>query len=154
MITPRETLYAALFAKFAGLTFSSGGATSFGTTSRRLEHWEEVELEGYPALFMVQATERVVQTRGLPPKWSLGILLYIYVRTLAQQDKTVVPSTLLNPIIDALDTALRHDDLQAGTCTLGGLVSHAWISGPIETSEGNLGDLEVAVVPVEIVVPT
>jgi hypothetical protein len=154
MIISRETLYAAIFAKFAGLTFTSGGATAFATNSRKLEHWEDVEPEGYPALFQVQAREAVKQTRGLPPAWSLELLLYIYVRTNAQQDATIIPSQLLNPILDAIDTALRPDDLKAGTCTLGGLVSHAWISGPVETSEGNLGDLEIAVVPIEILVPS
>jgi len=154
MITSRETLYAAIFAKFAALSFTSGSATTFVTRSRKLEHWEDVESEGYPCLFQVQTREAVEQKRGLPPKWTLEMLLYIYVRTSAQMDATVIPSQLLNPIIDALDAALAHDDLRAGTCTLGGLVSHAWISGPIETSEGNLGDIEVAVVPLEIVVPS
>lgn len=150
----RETLYAAIFAKFASLTFSSGGATTFASNSRRLQHFEQVEPEGFPALFMVQTTESVVQQRGLPPKWTLGMLLYVYVKTNAQQDTTVVPSQLLNPILDAIDAALAVDDFKAGTCTLGGLVSHAWISGPVETSEGNLGDLEIAVVPLEILVPS
>ena len=154
MNTARETLYAALFAKFAGITFTSGAATSFATTSRKLAHFEEVEAEGFPALFMVQTTESVQQQRGLPPKWTLGMLLYVYVKTMGQQDATVIPSQLLNPIVDAIDAALAPDDLKVGTCTLGGLVSHAWISGPVETSEGQLSDLEICVVPIEILVPS
>lgn len=150
----RESLYQAIFAKFAGLSFTSGTKTAFGLTSRRLQHWEDLEIENFPALMQVQTKESVKQTRGIPTAWTLEMLLYIYVRTEAQQDATVIPSQLLNPIMDAIDAALRPDDLKAGTCTLGGLVSHAWISGPIETSEGNLGDLEVAVVPLEIVVPS
>ena len=150
----RESLYAAIFAKFAGLTFTSGSKTAFGYTSRRLFHWETVELDSFPALMQVQTKEVPKQQRGLPTAWTLEVLLYIYVRTEAQQNSTIIPSQLLNPIMDALDTALRPDDLKSGTCTLGGLVSHAWISGPVETSEGNLGDLEVAVVPLEIVVPS
>ena len=154
MNVSRESLYAALFAKFASLSFTSGDATTFITNSRRLKHWEEVEPEGFPCLFQVQAKETVKQVRGLPPKWGLELLLYIYVKTNGQSDPTAIPSQLLNPIMDAIDTALRPDDLKSGTCTLGGLVSHAWISGPVETSEGNLGDIEVAVVPIEIVVPS
>jgi hypothetical protein len=154
MMQSRESLYAAIFAKFAGLTFSSGGKTAFGYTSRRLYHWEDLEMADFPAMMQVQTREVVKQTRGLPPKWTLEMLLYIYVRTEAQQDDSVIPSQLLNPIMDAIDLALKPDDLKAGTCTLGGLVSHAWISGPVETSEGNLGDLEVAVVPLDIVVPS
>ena len=150
----RESLYAAIFAKFAGLTFTSGTKTAFGYVSRRLYHWEDLELDDFPALMQVQTREIVKQSRGLPPAWTLSMSLYIYVRTEAQSDAVVIPSQLLNPIMDAIDNALRPDDLKSGTCTLGGLVSHAWISGPVETSEGNLGDLEVAVVPLEIVVPS
>jgi hypothetical protein len=153
MNVTRESIYAAVFARFAALSFVSGSATTFVTVSRKLQHWEEVEAEGYPALFQVQTTETVEQKRGLPPKWTLGILLYIYVRTQAQSGENVIPSQLLNPILDAVDGALRHDDLAAGTCTLGGLVSHAWVSGPVETSEGQLGDLELCVIPIEMLVP-
>jgi hypothetical protein len=154
MITARETLYAAIFAKFAGITFSSGGKTTFGYTSRRLYHWDDLELADFPAMMQVQTREAVKQTRGLPPKWTLEMDLYIYVRTEAQSDDSVIPSQLLNPILDAIDAALKPDDLKSGVCTLGGLVSHAWIEGSVETSEGNLGDLEVAVVPLSILVPS
>lgn len=154
MIQTREALYAAIFAKFANLSFTSGAHTAFAYSSRRLYLWEDLEIEQFPAMMQVQTKEVVKQQRGLPPKWTLEMLLYVYVRTVAQQDAAVIPSQLLNPIIDAIDRALAPDDLAAGTCSLGGLVSHAWIAGPIETSEGNLGDLEVAVVPLEIVVPS
>lgn len=150
----REQIYSTVFAKFSGLTFLSGTDTTFALTSRKLQHWEDVEVESFPALFQIQTQESVQQVRGLPPKWTLGLSLYIYVRTMAQQDDSVIPTQLLNPILDAVDNALRPDNLPVGTCTLGGLVSHAWISGPIETSEGLLGDIEVAIIPIEIVVPS
>ena len=149
----RETLYAAVFAKFAGLSFSSGGSTAFGTYSRRLQHWDDVASENCPALFQVQGSEVAEQVRGIPTKWRAQIYLYLYVKTNATMDGDAVPSQLLNPILDAIDNALRPDDLKAGTCTLGGLVSHCWINGAIETSEGNLGDTEVAIIPVEFYVP-
>ena len=154
MISTREALYAAIFTKFANLTFTSGSKTKFGYVSRRLYHWEDLELDDFPALMQVQTRETVKQSRGLPPAWTLEMLLYIYVRTEAQQEAAVIPSQLLNPIVDAIDKALVMDDLKSGTCTLGGLVSHAWIASPIETSEGNLGDLEVCVIPLEILVPS
>lgn len=155
MNIPRETLYAAIFAKFAGLTWTpgqSGTAGAFAVTSRRLRHWADPVVQ-FPALYQVQAKELAEQLRGVPTKWRLSLLLYIYVQTFGEQDASVTPSVLLNPILDAVDTALRPDAGPAGVCTLGGLVSHAWIAGEIETSEGNLGNTEVAVVPVELFVP-
>jgi hypothetical protein len=147
----RETIYAALFAKFASL--NNGGDMLFKTTSRRLRHFHDVEAEEQPALFMVQTMESNVQERGKPPRWVLHCDLYIYVRTDACLDQSVVPSQLLNPLIDAIEAALGRDDQSNYAQTLGGLVSRVWIDGNIETSEGNLGDQEIAVIPLSILVP-
>ena len=108
---------------------------------------------GFRPLDAAQVKELTQQKRGLPTQWTLGIELYLYVGTNTQMDDTVTPSLLLNPILDAVDNALRPDNQVLGTCTLGGLVSHAWIAGAIETSEGNLGSIEVAIVPIEMLVP-
>ena len=146
MNTARETIYAALFTQVST-------AAGFTTKSRRLRHWDDVRAEEMPALFQTQITENAEQRRGVPGKWSLHAQLWVYVSTAAQQDPTVVPSQLLNPLLDAIEYALRPDDVANSVCTLGGLVSHCWISGQIETSEGLLGDIEVAVIPIEILVP-
>lgn len=143
----RETIYAALFAK---LSASAG----YVTTSRKLRHWNDVSSEEQPALFVAQRSEVVERPRGLPPKWALTVDVYVYVSTAAQQDSSVIPSQMLNPLIDALEAALAADDLANNACTLGGLVSRCYIDGAIETSEGTLGDQEVAIVPVTIVVPS
>ena len=150
----RETIYAAMFAKFAGITFTSGNNSAFNLTSRKLKHWDDVTLEQYPCLFQIQTKERNVQPRGMPQKWTLDILLYVYVNTGAQNDPSITPSSLLNPILDAIDGVLGFDDGKAGALSLGGLVSNVSITGDIETSEGNLGDLEIAVIPISIVVPS
>lgn len=162
----RETVYQAVFAKFGALSWSStvaGAPTSFVTTSRQLVHWSDLPAELWPALFQVQVRETPIQKRGLPTKWQLSLALYLYVRTNAQlqgsdggtnsADPTAsFPSRLLNPILDALTAALSPDNLPEGTCTLGGLVSHCWLSDSIETSEGLLGDVEFAIAPIEILV--
>jgi hypothetical protein len=156
MNVTRESIYAAVFAKFSALSWTPGIANTPGAfvqVSRRLRHWSDVPVEQMPALFQVQTKEMTKQQRGLPTQWTLGIELYLYVGTNTQMDDTVTPSLLLNPILDAVDNALRPDNQALGTCTLGGLVSHAWIAGAIETSEGNLGSIEAAIVPIEMLVP-
>jgi len=143
----RETIYAALFALVSG-------SASFTTASRKLRHWSDVAIEEHPALFQRQVDETRLVQRGVPPKIQLHVELYIYVSTLAQQlDPAVVPSQLMNPLLDALDAALVVDDLSNNVLTLGGLVSHCWVDGKTENFEGMLGDQAVAIIPVSILVP-
>ncbi len=138
----REAIYSALFARIAT-------AAPFVTIGRRLRHLSDVSAAEQPALFMVQKSELAHRTRGLPPKWLLNVELFVYVHS---PDDLTSPATVLNPLLDAVETALAPtgaDDTQ----TLQGLVDHAWIAGKIETDEGALGGQAVAIIPIEILVP-
>jgi hypothetical protein len=142
----REDIYAALFA----IVQTAATAAGAKTCSRKLRHWDDVKASEQPAIFQVQRTESSNQKLKVPAIWTLNIDLYVYVNT--SDDPRAAPSTLLNPIIDALEAVMPPDEEKAGgPQTLGGLVSHCWIAGTIETSEGVLGDQEVAIIPVEIV---
>jgi hypothetical protein len=147
VITARETIYAALFAKVTQ-------AANFVTTSRMLVHWADVPPEGHPALFLRQVSETYSRQRGLPPRVQLSVEVYMYVHTMQQQlAPNVTPSTLLNPLLDSVEATLAPDDGSNQVQTLGGLVSHCWIEGQIEIFEGVLGDQAVAIIPVSILVP-
>lgn len=138
----REAIYGALYALVAG-------AASFATTSRRLRHWTDVPAAEQPALFQVQKSESARTRRGQPTEWTLAVDLYLYCQA---PDDTTAPSTVLNPLIDAVAAALAPKglDLATNVQTLGGLVSHCWIAGKIETDEGALGGQAVAIVPLEL----
>ena len=97
---------------------------------------------------MTQRGERAETVPGLNTVWTLDVDVFIYVNT--QDDKTVAPGTLINPLLDAVTAALAPDDISKNKCTLGGLVQHAWIEGRIETDEGLLGDQGVAVIPIAV----
>ena len=140
MIT-RETIYAALFTKLSA-------AASFVTKSRKLRHWADVAASEQPALFLAQGPETPSQTKGLPAKWSLAANIYLYVNV--GEDPEANPSAIMNPIVDAVEGALAPDPA-TGYQDLGGLVSHCWIAGPIETDEGVLGPQGVRIIPIEIV---
>lgn len=144
MITPRETIYAALFAKFNGLV-----GTTLVTASRRWKPWSDVAAEMQPALYQMQVRETdIVQGRGIPTKYKLDVDVFIYVK---QQDDTAPYSTTLNPILDALDAKLVPDDVVNNECTLGGLVQRCRITGAVEIFEGvSDGRQIVAVLPIEI----
>jgi hypothetical protein len=141
----REPIYEALFALLAG-------SASFVTTSRRLRHWSDVAAAEQPALFMAQKSETAEQKRGLPTKWICDVDAYVYCHAL---DELTAPTTVLNPLLDAVEAALAPQaggDLAANTLTLGGLAYQAWINGKIETDEGTLGGQSVAIVPLRIIV--
>ena len=145
----RENIYASVFAFFSALTV--GGSPAFKTATRKLRTWEDVPSEDQPALLQLQVGETIAKTKGLPAKWTLSIELYLYVHTGQLTDTTLVASQLLNPLIDSVVNSLTIDDINNDACTLGGLVSHCYISGTIRTFEGNLGDQAACIIPINLV---
>lgn len=150
----REAIYSSVFAFWQGLTLPSQGVPvpAFKTATRQLKTWDDVAAEDSPALLMQQREELSQIKRGFPSKWTLKVVLFVYVRTNAQSDSTQIPAQILNPLLDAIEDALVVDDPTTGCCTLGGLVSSCSIEGAIQIFQGNLGDQEVATVPISIVV--
>jgi hypothetical protein len=138
----REAIYEALF------TLASGAA-SFVTASRRWKHWGDVDAASQPALYQNQKAEVTVAVNGLPPKRKLMVDLCIYATS---GDPNQASSSLLNPLLDAVEAALAPSPVTERQ-TLGGLVSHAFINGNTEIYEGVLGAQAVAIIPVEILIP-
>ncbi len=136
----RERLYASLFATLVG-------ATGVTTCGRRLQHWSEVTPSAMPALFLVQKSETPRYRLGLPPRWTLLADVYVYA---CQSDPSQPPAPLLNGLLDAIEAALAPDPVHH-VQTLGGLCSHCTIAGTVATDEGTLGDVAVAIVPIEII---
>src|SRR5215472_4531944 len=106
----REPIYAALFA-----TVSAAGP--FVTSSRRLRHWSDVGPAEQPSVFLVQKSETAQRRKGLPPKWTLSVDLFVYARA---PDDVTPAATVLNPLIDAIENALAPV-APLMTQTLGGL---------------------------------
>jgi hypothetical protein len=151
MNVPRETIYAALWAKASGAIDPRTGTPAFITKSRRLRHWDDVAPDQQPALFMIQHEQTPQQVKGLPPKWDFRLSLFVYDNCGEASD--AIPGQRLNYLLDAVDNALAPDF--RGYQTLGGLVSHCWIEGTIEIFEGYKGMMNqsVAIIPVGIRVP-
>lgn len=138
----RETIYAALFGLLSG-------SASFKVASRRLRHWDDVKTAEQPALFMVQEGEDAVSpSTTLPAKFVMRIGIYIYAQ---EPDHNKAPSSVLNPLVDAVLTALQQIsglDRQ----TLGGDVTSCQVDGKIVYDEGVLGNQAVAIIPVKLIV--
>lgn len=143
-----EPIYAAVFAFWQALTVD--GVPLFKTATRKAKLWvTDTDPSECPMLLQMQMNQ-VAQTyrKGIPPVWRCEIRLYLYVHTGASADSSVVPSMLLNPLIDAIRDALRPDNGVEPVCTLGGLVSHCAIEGAIDIYEGDLADDAIAIIPV------
>lgn len=146
MILARETIATAFWARVSPLSPSP-----FITASRRLRHWNDVPANEQPAIFMTQNHMPVTQRKGVPPTWRMMFNLFLYDN--CQGTSGAIPGQRLNPLIDAIDGAFAPNAL--GEQTLGGLVSHCWISGPIEVYEGFAGmmDQSVVIFPFEVEIP-
>lgn len=139
----RESVAIALFNKISAPMTAAGAIT----VSRRLLHWADVQAADQPAVFLPQGKSVPTQSQsGLPVQWKASFEVYIYVH---ETDPTATPATKLNLLLDALEAALAPSSPGLKQ-TLGGAAVHCWISGPVETDEGTLGDQAVAIVPIEL----
>lgn len=151
--TNREAIYTALYTLLSGITYvdNNGQTVPLKTFSRRLQHWNKANVAyPLPALFLAQGNERhEVPVKGLGNVIYMTPKVYLYVSS----PDPVTPGTVLNPILDQLQGLFptgTRTDYATGKQTLGGLVQHAQILGELLTYEGTLGDLEVAIVPLEL----
>ncbi len=141
----RETCYGALFALLQGL--QTAGAVA--TADRRVRFLTEMSAAELPALFMAVDRQTTQQRRGQPPRHQLGARVFLYA---ANPDRHTAAGIVLNGLIDALEAKLAPpggSDVQ----TLGGLVSHAWIEGPIEVFEAPQGERSAAIVTIQMLIP-
>jgi hypothetical protein len=102
-----------------------------------------------PAIFMVEKGGTAAnKALGAPIVWTLHTDFYIYAYS---SDPYAAPAMILNPLLDALETALSPNQA-TGILNLGlpYMVTHCYIAGKVDTDEGVLGDLAVAIVPIEI----
>lgn len=135
----REPIAVALFNKLKVVT-------NFTTASRVLRSWNNVPPAEQPALFVSEGGQDAAQRPGLGPVWNWKFDAHVYIHTGDQPG--IAPGTLINPIIDAIELALKPDNAITNKQTLGGLVQHCWIEGHIDTDQGVLGGQGVAIIPI------
>jgi hypothetical protein len=141
----REIVQSALFDLLTG----SSGIPGLRSASRRLKAPQDVGAGNCPALFQIYKGETVEWTGMQPLKRAMHLDLVLYAHS---GDRSFPTSSLLSPLLDAIERALGADD-PASVQTLGGLVKRTTINGRIETDEGLLGEYAYAIVPIEILRP-
>jgi hypothetical protein len=147
MNIPREQIYSALFVTLQSALLAPVGP--FNTVSRRWQDPSQISPADRPALYQVQK-EEVASTavNGLPISWKATLDLVLY--TSGDSSPSSIPSTELNTLLDAIESAIRNATPGLAQ-SLGGKVSHCRVEGKIEVVENVQGSVALAVVPVEIV---
>ena len=142
----REQIYSALF------TLGSS-AYAFKSSGRFLKGIPSVGKLAQPSFTQWEYAERDESKIGMPRKLILECYWLVYLRT----DSNVIEapwSTKIDPILDALDMALRPDD-GSRRLTLGGLV---YSVRKVNKTPKELGDTNedrqgMAWLPLEVLVP-
>jgi len=126
----REAIYAALFERL------KKGVPGVRFWTRREVTSDEMPTMQYPAGVLVVWDQSPEQSHDMPPKWRLTAMLGVW--TVARK-MNQTPDSELNDIVRQVENALVRqpmEDADSWTTTLGGLVHHAWISGPVEFYQG------------------
>ena len=135
----REAIYSALF----NIVKASA---NFKTVSRKIRLKGDLPEEEMPALYQLQVSEKKDQVQRMPAKYFMTVDLWIYATV---DDGDTAPSSTLNPLIDAIETALAPDAI-TGVQNLGlDNVSHCWTES-VEIFENILGNVIMAIMPVNI----
>ncbi len=143
----RETAIGALQSLVAG---AYGWKTG---PARRLKLWSDVPAMSRPACFLFEGGQETYSwSESAAPKRAIEIKLFIY---LSAKDPSVIGSSLLNDVMDALDAAfaLSGADLAIGRNTLGGAVHHCRIDGKTLKDPGDLDGDALLIVPVKLILP-
>jgi hypothetical protein len=148
MNVARETVMSALVALLESAAFAQpvNGQSGFALVSRRLKLWSDVPKSQRPALFIAEHREQQsYQNEALPAKTTLSVDLFVYIDA---SDRNTVPAIALNTLMDALEGALKP--ATGARQTLGGLVSHCRIDGPVLKDPGDLDGDGLLWVPLKI----
>ena len=151
-MTSRENIFAALYNLLTPVTWTFNGVPQkFNYTSRRLISWDNVNTGQQPALFLRESRETIHQNPlGLPIK-NLRGQIWVYLQAVPNADQSGVwPSQLINPLLDAIETAILGA-VPGQKQTLGGLVENCWIDGDLIMDDPVAPDQQIVIViPISI----
>lgn len=149
MAATREQIMVALFTTLS----NAPGEGVFITKSRRNRDPEGLDPTTTPALFLVEHTDKWDRTGGYNSvsKREMNVFAIVYYD--AGTDQNIVPSSVLNPLLDAIEAALAPDNRQTNTFTLGGLVQACLIDGESQRASGDVTGKGLAVIPIRILIP-
>jgi hypothetical protein len=129
------------------------GAYSWGAVTRRNQSPEQIASPSNPGLVLVKHSEQYErQSPSQPPRRTMVVIAAVYIDV--GTNVNAIPDAVLNPIQDAIDTALAPDDPSSNRCTLGGRVFSVMIKGTIINAPGDKIGKGIALIPIEIILPS
>jgi hypothetical protein len=145
----REAIFVALQERLTSL------CPSIQFVTRQALNYEQAGTFRQPSLEILSHSQTPKERRGMPPVWTLATQLVVFVRssTVATPTDGTTSDTALNAIVTEIEAALETqpgEDPDTYGTTLGGLVSHCWISGSVDFVQGVSGGQAWALIPVEI----
>ena len=149
-MTTREQVFAALFALGSAVTWTdpnTGEMVTFQYASRRVATFDVIPSQ--PAICQSEHDEMISQATNMPSKVTLKASWVIYHQ--AGNDRSVIPASTTNSIMDAVQSALKP--VGFAKQTLGGLAHHAWIDGKVFRANGDIDGQALIVVPISILLP-
>lgn len=145
MINPsRETIAVALFNLLQGLQ-------GIVFASRRPALWDDNAPK--PALYLGQPMENYEYRNGTatPAHITMDFDVFLYVNV-GQENKS--PDTQINNLLDTIETGLAGPASTNFLQTLGGIVNHTWIEGPIHRAPGYLNGQGMVIFTIRVLVPS
>jgi hypothetical protein len=145
----RETIFANLLTLLKTVQLSQPFPSTWAMAGRKLLLWDDVPSGNQPALFLHQGTQTVTQQTFPLNQWNLKAQIWVYFRADGSDSQSTPPDTLVNLILDAIDSTLTPTpglDYQ----TLYGTVYHCMISGQVAFDSGLVDGQGVIVIPIEI----
>jgi hypothetical protein len=138
----RENIFRTLFATIADIP-------QVKTASREFRSFSSVAPEDMPAVFMTCRTQGISYgNRMVPPVYTFDLSLFVYV---FKQETEKSSQEVLNEVLDALDVSLEALATATADPLNESSITQCRVMGTIETDEGALGDLAVAIVPVQVI---
>ncbi len=145
----REPIYVALWNLLINHPSVQG---QFPTNGRYKKHFDEVSVDAMPALFQTENGEQWVRAgKGIPAKRTFQAMWCMYIA--AMQPNSVLPSTMINNLLDTVDEIVETPGNPSNAQTLGGLVEHVYVEGEIEIYEPFLQEKGIVLIPLTILVP-
>jgi hypothetical protein len=134
---------------WSGLWAALEGVPNIVTRSRILRHWQDVPAVEMPAMHLQQGPDDMRRQTGLPQQKILTGNVFVYVST--EIESGISPAEVLNPILDAIESIFVRNPM-TGRVDFDIEEIHEVKLGQIATFEGTLGNREVAIVPVSIII--
>jgi hypothetical protein len=145
----RNTVFTALFNYMQLIAPPTG--QQWKSFSQFLRHWNEVNTQDQPAMFLHRGPQTASQTSAFGvTKWRWTATIWIYYRTDSYRTNNHYPDEVTDPLIDSIEQLFQTDPL-TGRLTLGGLVHHCYIDGTIFADSGMTDDPQaVILIPITI----